>query len=66
MKKINYRTAYDTTNMICGYVLAEEHKDYYTITRQQYNRALKNRTVGGDAGLIFDSEKPVLVKGLEI
>ena len=61
MKKINYTTAYDTTNTVCGYVRAEEHADYYTITKSQYNRALKNRTIGGDAGIIFDADKPVYV-----
>ena len=65
MKKIYYKTAYDTTERICGYVLAEDHNDCYTITKQQYNRALKNRTVGGDAGLIFESEKPVFVRGID-
>ena len=65
-KKIDYRTAHDSFNRICGYVYAEEHKDYYTITKQQYNRALKNRVIGGDAGLIFESDKPVLVIGMDI
>lgn len=66
MKRIYYKTAYDNTNTICGYVNAEERENYYVITKQQYNRALKNRTVGGTAGLIFDSDKPVLVKGIDI
>lgn len=61
MKKINYTTAYDTTNAVCGYVQAEEHDNYYTITRGQYNRALKNRTIGGIAGIVFDADKPVHV-----
>ena len=63
VEKIYYKTVYDGTERICGYVLAENHGDYYTITKQQYYRALKNRTVGGEAGLIF--EKPVFVKGID-
>lgn len=65
MKKIYYRTAYDTTERICGYVIAEDRGDCYTITKQQYNRALKNRTVGGAVGLIFESEKPVFIIGID-
>lgn len=61
MKKINYTTAYDTNNTICGHVLAEERDDCYTITKSQYNRALKNRTIGGVAGIVFDADKPVYV-----
>lgn len=59
--KINYRTAYDTTNQICGYVIASDKGDYYVITERQYNRALSNRTIGGIAGVIFDADKPVRV-----
>ena len=65
MKKIYYRTAYDATEKICGYVLAEDRDDCHTITKQQYNRALKKRNVGGAAGLIFESEKPVFVIGID-
>ena len=65
MKKIYYKTAYDTTERICGYVYAEDHNDCYTITKQQYNRALKNSTVGGYVGLIFECEKPVFVRGID-
>lgn len=61
MKKISYSTHYDTTDKICGYVFAQEHNGYYTITQQQYNRALKNRTIGGIAGLNFHADKPVYV-----
>lgn len=61
MKKISYSTHYDTTNKICGYVFAQEHKNHYTITERQYNRALKNRTIGGIAGLNFYADKPVYV-----
>ena len=66
MKRIYYRTAYDTFNRICGYVNAEERENYYLITKRQYNRCLKNRCIGGTAGVIFESEKPVFVKGIDI
>lgn len=59
--KINYRTAYDTTNEICGYVIACDKGNHYAITERQYNRALDNRTIGGIAGVIFDADKPVRV-----
>lgn len=61
--KINYRTAYDATNRICGYVIARDKGNYFVITERQYNRALSNRTIGGVAGIIFDTDddKPVRV-----
>ena len=59
--KINYRTQYDTTNQICGYVMAEDKGEYYLVSRRAYNRALKNRTIGGVAGIIFEGDKPVIV-----
>lgn len=62
MKKITYKTAYDNTNRICGYVFAYDKGDYYTINKRQYNRALKNRTIGGLAGIIFNADKPVYVE----
>lgn len=65
MKRIYYKTAYDTTAKICGYVNAEEHEDCYVISKQQYDRAFKKRTMGGIAGLIFESDKPVYVKGYD-
>lgn len=42
MKKIYYSTYYDTTNKICGYVLATEKEDCYLINENQYKNALKN------------------------
>lgn len=66
MKRIYYRTAYDTTNRICGYVIPfTETENYYLITRSQYNRALKNRTIGGDAGIIFESDKRVMIDDID-
>lgn len=67
MKKIYYSTYYDTTNKICGYVLATEKEDCYLINENQYKNALKKRTIGGDAGIKFHTffsnvpEKPVRV-----
>lgn len=61
MKKINYSTHYDTNETVCGYVMAAEYKDGYSITEDQYNRALKNRTIGGTANIKFICDKPVYV-----
>lgn len=55
-KRLYYKTAYDTNNTICGYVNAIDKGDdyaYYIITIDQYRRALRNRTIGGDAALVF-------------
>lgn len=60
-KRIYFKTCYDTTNVICGYVIAEEKSDYYTITKQQYKKALRKRTVGGDAGISFLADKKVYI-----
>lgn len=59
--RINYSTAYDTTNKICGYVIAEDCGNYYTISKKQYDRALKKRTIGGIAGIIFHCDKEVFL-----
>lgn len=57
--KISYTTPYaDAT--INGFVMAEDMGDYYKISRRQYNRALKNLTVG-NVGPRFISVKPVRV-----
>ena len=55
--KINYRTQYDTTNQICGYVMAEDRGDYYLVSHRAYNRAFAKRTIG----IIFECDKPVIV-----
>ena len=60
-KKIEYSTCYDGTNRICGYVLANDYGTHYEITQKQYDRALRNRTIGGDAGLNFHADKIVRV-----
>ena len=60
-KKIYFKTYYDTSEQICGYVMAEEKSDYYTITERQYKNALKKRTVGGDAGIHFLADKKVYI-----
>lgn len=61
MKKIEYYTPYTEGN-INGYVMAEEHDEYYSINRRQYNRAIKNLTIGGVAPQ-FVSDKPIRVEG---
>lgn len=58
-KRINFKTAYDSTDRICGYVVAEDKGEYYTISHRAYRNVLKKRTVGGDAGIIFLADKPV-------
>lgn len=63
MKKINYTTPY-ADETINGFVNAEETAHAYIITKAQYNRAIKNLTIGGVAPK-FDADKPVLVKGID-
>ena len=65
-RKIYYKTAYDTSGRICGYVQAGDYIDFYIITKRQYDRALKNRTIGGDANVIFETEKPVYILGIDL
>lgn len=60
-KKIEYSTAYDQTNTVCGYVMAIDCGDYYKINSKQWARCLDNRTIGGIAGIVFHEEKPVYV-----
>lgn len=70
MKKINYKTAYDENDTICGYVMAEEYKDGYIISNRQLDRAFKKRTIGGIANVIFLTDSPVYVdkndRGIEL
>ena len=63
MKRISYYTAYDDPQNIIGYVNAEDAGDYYIISERSYKNALKRRTVGGDANVIFKADKPVIVRG---
>lgn len=59
--KVFYRGAYDDGD--CGhYVLAENRGDYLIINYRQWRNCLKNRVVGGEAGIKFDTKKPVFVK----
>lgn len=60
-KKIYFKTYYDTTDQICGYVMAEDKGDYYTISEKQYKNALKKRTVGGNAGINFLTDKEICI-----
>lgn len=66
--KIKYTTTYadDTVN---GYVMAERRDNccapYYAITKAQYNRAVKNLTIGGVAPC-FLADLPVLVIGVDV
>ena len=66
MKRIYFSTCYDSDDSICGYVIPkEESDDYYVISTKQYLRALKKRTIGGDAGIKFHADKPVYVQGVD-
>ena len=60
-KRIYYVTAYDQNKSVCGYVMAKVRGEVAMITKRQYNNALKNRTIGGDAGLIFLTDKTILI-----
>lgn len=59
--KIFYRTPYAGSE-VNGYVMAEKHADYYTITRSQFLWACKKLTIGGDIAPVFISELPVYTK----
>lgn len=67
-KRIYYQTAFDTTNRICGYVVAEDKGKYYTISHRAYKNAMKKRTIVSSDRLLFltDDFKPVLVHGKDI
>lgn len=59
--KVFYKGSYDDGN--CEhYVLAESRGNYLLISYRQWKNCLKNRKIGGDAGILFDTEKPVFVK----
>ena len=60
-RRIYFKTHYDPSDRICGYVMAEKKSGYYTITERQYKNALKKRTVGGDAGIHFLTDKKVYI-----
>ena len=63
MKRIYYTTAYDTMEKICGYVIPKEKTNKgYRITAEQYRRVLKNLTIGGAAGPIFQADDDVYVE----
>ena len=69
MKKISYCTPY-TDGEINGYVMAELVErpltgSYYKISKRQYNRAIKNLTIGGVAPR-FISDLPVRVEGIDL
>lgn len=66
INRIYYKTAYDTTGTICGYIIPEwETEDAFSVSKRQYARCLKNRTVGGDAGIIFLSHKTPCIEGID-
>ena len=59
--KVFYKGAYDDSD--CShYVLAENRGDYLLINRRQWRNCLKNRVVGGIAGIYFDTKIPVYVE----
>ena len=61
--RIYYCTAYDTEKRICGYTLATDRGTHYTINRRQYDRCLRNRCIGGSAGVIFiTNNKPIMIE----
>ena len=63
--KITYRTANDTTNTICGYVMAEDCGEYYVISQNAHKRCLFIRKIVGTGGLLFDADKPVVVAKIQ-
>lgn len=66
INRIYYKTAYDTTGTICGYIIPEwETDDAFFVSKRQYARCLKNRTIGGDAGVIFLTHKTPRIEGMD-
>lgn len=58
--KVFYKGMYDDGD--CRhYVLAKNRGDYLVISYRQWKNCLKNRKIGGDAEIFFDTEKPVFV-----
>lgn len=57
MKKVNVYTCYDQNKTIIGKIIPQNGK----ITKATYNRLLRNRTIGGDAGIYTDSEEDIMV-----
>ena len=56
--KVFYKGAYDDGD--CQhYVLAENRGDYLFINRRQWRNCLKNRKIGGEAGIKFYTKIPV-------
>ena len=63
MKKIiAYHTAYADPPYVIGYVIAKDAGACYIISERAYKNALKRRTIGGDAGIIFRADKPVRIR----
>lgn len=68
MKRLYFHTAYDDPENVCGFIVARysSDTDQYYITKDQYKRALKKRTIGGDAGLVFHTDKDVIIFDLDV
>lgn len=60
MKRLYYYQHYSGERLSYLYPV-KETKYECIITKSQYNRALKHRTIGGDAGIGFETEKSVVV-----
>ena len=67
MKRLYFHTAYDDPENVCGFIVAHyfSDTDVYYITKDQYKRALKKRTIGGDAGIVFHTDKEVIILGID-
>lgn len=60
MKRLYYYQQYSGERL--GYLYPVDETKYgYIITRSQYNRALRHRTIGGIAGIGFETNKQVYV-----
>lgn len=63
MKKLNIYNHYDDTKTVIGKIIPNQDvfgRGKY-ITERTYKRLLKNRVVGGEAGIYADSMEEILV-----
>ena len=61
--KVEYSTAYDNYDNICGYVLAYDDGNHLIINRRQYARALSKRTIGGNVAIIWHTDRDIKIEG---
>ena len=58
----NVYTAYDTNKRVIARIRPRKVGNHYEITARTYNRLLRLRTVGGDAGVYAAAPFEILVR----